>query len=282
MSSPKHQVEALLFSSGKSMTIEQLAELSKLDNAKVKRALKALQKDYESRDCAIDIVGEGDVWKMAVRNEHLTLVSNIVADTELSKACMETLAVIAFKYPNILQSEVVESRGSNAYEHIKELEKLGFLNKKPSGRSYKISLSEKFFQYFEVKGEKDIKKLFKSIKVPDKVGDLDVVDVSEEQKDAKGKPLEGMDVVDVSDNPEIPETVREQREREFAEQEAPELAKVKTTPEEKKAQQAFLEDLDQRIAKLDRRNSEHEADPLLKRPEPEEEEQSEEETPESN
>lgn len=257
MNSPKHMVEALLFSSGKTMSEETLVELTSLPKAKVSRALKALQEDYEKRDCAVMISNDEKGWKMGVINEYLPLVKNIVADTELSTAVMETLAIIAYQHPEVLQSEVVETRGSSAYEHIKELEDLGFIRKEPQGRSYSIKLTEKFFNYFDVQGDKDIKDLFKKVKVPKKV---DVVEVE------KKEGLDGMEVVDVSDEPEKPEILKEEeRERAQAEQKKSESHK-----QESAAHMKFLDDLDKKIDMLTKKNDEHDEDPLLKREEDEE------------
>ena len=248
MTSPKHQVEALLFSSGKAMTVDQIAEFVKMDKAKAVRALKAVQKDYQDHDSALELVQDGDTWKMGVRNEHLMLVKNIVADTELSRACMETLAVIAYKYPKALQSDVVDTRGSGAYDHIAELERLGFIRKDPSGRSYNLKLTEKFFSYFDLQGEKDIKAVFKGVKKPEndrqrKLGEMDVVAVEQKPE----TPLPGMEVVGVEPLPEKQEVVRD-------------LAMDES-------HKKFLDDLEARIDAVTKRNDEHADDPLLKRKE---------------
>ena len=60
---------------------------------------------------------------------------------------METLAVVAWKYP-IVQSEIIKLRGSSAYEHMRELVEQGFIAKERSGRTYKVKLTKKFFNYF--------------------------------------------------------------------------------------------------------------------------------------
>ncbi|MBR9700445.1 SMC-Scp complex subunit ScpB [Candidatus Woesearchaeota archaeon] len=249
MVSPKHQVEALLFSSGKTISIEQIAELSKLDKAKVTRALKALQKDYASRESAVEITSDNTGWKMTIRNSYIDLVKNVVADTELSRACMETLAIIAFMYPNTVQAEVVEKRGSNAYEHIKELEKLGFVKKEPSGRSYSIKLTEKFFEYFDVQGESDIRKIFKKAKMPEipaptDVDGMNVVDIPIKDKDPDE--ILGLEVVPVNDSPDIPEVLRQPEE----------------TAEEASAHQKFLENLDSKIDSISKKNDERDQDPV--------------------
>jgi segregation and condensation protein B len=128
--SVKNQVEALLFSSGKAMEEEQLMALTSSEKRQLRAALKQLQKDYEERDTSLKLFNEGTSWKLLVRDEHIPLVRRIVADTELSRATLETLAVIAFNQPKVLQSKVVELRGGNAYEHIKELQELAFVIKR--------------------------------------------------------------------------------------------------------------------------------------------------------
>ena len=70
---------------------------------------------------------------------------------DISIATLRTLATIALK-KRILQSELVEIRGSGAYEHIKELISQDFIDRKRQreGRSYWITLSEKFHQTFSI------------------------------------------------------------------------------------------------------------------------------------
>jgi segregation and condensation protein B len=237
---PKLQIEALLFSSGKTMSEEQLVTLTGLSTIAVRNALKALQQEYEERNGAIVIFNDPTGWKMMVRDRYVGVVKNIVAETELSRATLETLAVIAYKYPKILQSEVINTRGSGAYDHMAELEKLGFINREPSGRSFAVKLTEKFFNYFDVAGGKDIREVFKNVRMPKKpegqktLGELEVVDVKKPEVHDKL----GMEVVDVS------EQVGHADEQEH---------------------KGFLEDIDKKINALTQKNNEHDDDELLKR-----------------
>jgi segregation and condensation protein B len=68
---------------------------------------------------------------------------------DLSTAALRTLATIALK-KRILQSDLVELRGSGAYDHIKELLAQNFIERKrqSDGRSYWLTLSEKFHRTF--------------------------------------------------------------------------------------------------------------------------------------
>jgi segregation and condensation protein B len=229
--SPKLQVEALLFSSGKTMTEEHLAALTRLDQRTVSKALQLLAREYSTRDSAITVFNDPTGWKMMVRDAYVPVVKHIVAETELSRACLETLGVIAYKYPVAIQSEVIDVRGGGAYEHMAELERLGFIRREPSGRSFLVKLTEKFFSYFDVAGGKDIREAFKNIKVP--VRPVEQKTLSDMPAQANPAPVE---------QPETP----------VAEDPAPD-------------HHAFLSDLDERIARIRTRNDETDKDETLKR-----------------
>ena len=66
---------------------------------------------------------------------------------------LETLAVIAFKYP-ILQSDLIKLRTNKSYDHLVELEKSGYISRQKHGRTNLIKLTEKFFKYFDLTEEK--------------------------------------------------------------------------------------------------------------------------------
>ncbi len=144
------KVEAVLFSIGKKVDIEELSKLTDITNLDdLKSILYQLQEHYEKSDSSLMLMEDGSSWKLTVREKFMHLVHNIVTETELSKTIMETLAVIAWKYP-ILQSDVIKIRTNKAYDHLKELEESGFISRTKYGRTNKIKLSDKFFTYFDL------------------------------------------------------------------------------------------------------------------------------------
>lgn len=163
----KNQIESLLFASGKFMSEENLSLIIGVEKKDVKKAIKLLKTEYDQRDHSLLITQEADTWKINVREKYLELVRKIVADTELPKSVLETLAVIAWKSPSV-QSEIVKVRGNKCYEHIAQLEEMGFVTKDPEGRSFILKVTEKFFEYFDVEGDKNLKELFKDVKAPEK------------------------------------------------------------------------------------------------------------------
>ncbi len=255
----QNKLEALLFSSGKAMSEEQLAALTDEKKSAVRKALKALQQAYAEREGALKLFQDNEFWKFVVKDDYLPLVRRIVADTELSKATLETLAVIAYHQPNVLQSKVIELRGSGAYDHIKELLELGFITKRRQGRSYALGLTEKFYKYFEVEGEDSIRKIFTSVKRPkekqQQLGNLTVVDALPESLAEEKSQKEVLGNLEVVDEPVGDESVESATEP---------TAKLETTPEEEREKSDFLKELEEKIDKLAARNDEREQDESLK------------------
>jgi len=85
-----------------------------------------------------------------VRQEYTNIINKLATgSSEFTKAEQETLAIIAYKQP-IKQSVIIKIRGNKAYEHIKKFSDLGLIKKKKTGHTHELSLSEDFYDYFNV------------------------------------------------------------------------------------------------------------------------------------
>lgn len=147
-------VEALLFISGKFLSIEEISRFYDLGLGKARAILEKLMKKYS--EGAIRIIERNGFYKMDVKQEYAFLVNKIAAgESEFSKAEQETLAVIAYKKP-VKQSYVVKVRGNKAYDHIKKFISLGLVTAKKSGRTFILDLSDNFYNYFSI-SKKELK-----------------------------------------------------------------------------------------------------------------------------
>ncbi|MBI4151540.1 SMC-Scp complex subunit ScpB [Candidatus Woesearchaeota archaeon] len=148
----ERKVEAVLFAVGKEITTERVASLCSLTMEQTEEIIFQLQQRYEGLDHSLRIVKKENGWKLTVRDEFVPLVSSIVSSTELERPLMETLAVIAWKYP-VVQSDVIKLRSAAAYDHMRALEEQGFIAKEKSGRTFQVKLTKKFFEYFDLPSE---------------------------------------------------------------------------------------------------------------------------------
>jgi len=200
----KNKLEALLFSSGRKMSVEELSKLSSANQDEIQNSLIELKEEYDEKNSSIMLINEGSSWKLTVREQYLPLVQKIVTETELSKTIMETLAIIALKYP-IKQSNLIKIRTNKAYDHLKELEEMGYITRQKHGRTNLIKLTQKFFEYFDLSKEKlkDQFKDFQSIAkaIEEKERDIEAIKAeqkakAEEDKQKDEKIKEEIDLLD--------------------------------------------------------------------------------------
>ena len=158
----KKQLEAVLFAAGRKMTVDELARLCRTTPSVAQLHLLELKAEYENKDSSLLLMDESDGWKLTVKEQYTNVVQKIVADTELTRTMIETLAVIAWKAP-VLQSSVIKIRTNKAYDHMAALEKSGFIAREKHGRSQMIKLTERFFKYFDLKSQAEVKEKFKGL-----------------------------------------------------------------------------------------------------------------------
>ena len=147
------RLEAILYLKGRPVPLAELAAIAGIEREETELALITLMADYAHRDTALEIRQEGQSFSLQLRESLGDLVQSLLP-VDLSTAALRTLATIALK-KRILQSELVDLRGSGAYDHIRELLAQDFIERRrqSDGRSYWLSLSEKFHRTFSVKGE---------------------------------------------------------------------------------------------------------------------------------
>ncbi len=147
------RIEAILYLKGRPLALGELAQIAGIEKEEAEMALITLMADFAHRDTALEIRQEGQRYSLQLRESLGELVQTLLP-VDLSTAALRTLATIALK-KRILQSELVELRGSGAYDHIRELLAQNFIERKrqSEGRSFWLSLSEKFHRTFSVSAD---------------------------------------------------------------------------------------------------------------------------------
>ena len=188
----KRRLEALLFAAGRKVTIDELSNLCGVPSSGlIQQLLKEVKEEYEARDSPLLLTPETDGWKLTVREKYLDVVQRINPHTELSKQATETLSIIAWNQP-IMQADVIAVRTTAAYDHIKELEEMGFITKVKHGRTFVLKITPKFFDYFDIPKKDSAKQIFKEI--PQIELEAAFSKLVEKNKDAEQKKLDGLDV----------------------------------------------------------------------------------------
>lgn len=235
MSELKKRLEAILFASGKGVSESDLVEFTNSKLKEVKKALQELQEEYEKRDTSLTISEADSKWKLSVRGKYTSDIQKIVSETELPKPILKTLAVVAYKSP-VLQSDIINMRGQGAYDHIKVLVKQKLITKDEEGRSYILKITDKFYNYFDVEGDEDIKDIFKQLREAhqEKLGNLKIFDSEKSIQEENKETIGNLEVIDID-----PKT-------------------AKRTPEELEEERDFLKRMELNLSEVSKRVDEQE------------------------
>ncbi|ABA22030.1 condensin subunit ScpB [Trichormus variabilis ATCC 29413] len=144
------KIEAILYLKGKPLSVSEIAEYAACDRATVEEGIIELMDSYAHRDSALEVVETTDGYSLQLRSDFQDLVQTMIP-VELGLGALRTLAAIALNSP-ILQSDLIELRGSGVYQHVPELVELGFVRKRRDNesRSYSLQVTPKFHQYFQI------------------------------------------------------------------------------------------------------------------------------------
>ena len=146
-----HIVEAALFSAGKPLSVEEIAQQTNLGPEAVKEACKELAKEYDGRDSVLEVRKAGAKWAMQVRPQAAEPATKF-APPEIPAKLLKTLALIAYHQP-MKQSELVDMLGTKVYDHVPELVGRGLVKAREEGVTKILVTTALFPEYFGLDAE---------------------------------------------------------------------------------------------------------------------------------
>jgi segregation and condensation protein B len=142
----KNLLEAALFSAGKPVSEQQLKSLLNRSSTYISALADKLVEEYRQRNSSLEIIKLEGKYSMQLKPEYARRVLGL-SPGELRAPALRTLSVIAYYQP-IQQFELVNIRGQAAYEHVALLLEKGLVQKKRVGRSYELTTTDAFCDYF--------------------------------------------------------------------------------------------------------------------------------------
>ncbi len=161
-SSLKPVIEAIIFASGASVSLSNLRQtISDAPLELIRQALRELQDDYCRRDRGIELVQAGKGYRFQTRPafRKWIITSSRKSCQRLSRAALETLAVIAYKQP-VTRAEIekvrgVDSSGTIRYLLSKNLVRIAGRKDVP-GRPLLYGTTSHFLEVFQLRSIKDL------------------------------------------------------------------------------------------------------------------------------
>lgn len=142
------QLEAVLYASGRPVTLTTLVAHLRLDSEKaVSDLINRLSEAYENDGSPLEIseVTGGRVV-LQLKPDYTKQAKRYSMKPLLTAGPLRTLSYIAYNQP-VEQKQVAVARGSQAYRHLKALDDMGLISRVKKGRQTVISTTTDFADY---------------------------------------------------------------------------------------------------------------------------------------
>lgn len=206
----ERQIEAILFVAENEVTAKELEQVLAKNfgediNAEIiQNALDALEEQYKSDVYSFYLVNISNGYRLLTKSKYHKTISQylgIKSKKKLSRAAMETLAIVAYRQP-ITKGQIESIRGvSSDYGIQKLLEKelIAIVGRSEGvGRSLLYGTSEIFMDHFGLKSLKDLPKLSEVIPQHNQIGDLEEGEKQAKTEEGKALKSDGDDSQDDS------------------------------------------------------------------------------------
>ena len=158
----KNIIESMLFVSEDPLTIDRIKNvLTFADTKEIRNTLKVLLDEYESRKGGFFLHEVAGGYQIRTRPEYTEWIKRLVKPNprRISKAALETLAIIAYKQP-VIRSDIEHIRGVDCGGVIRMLLERKLVRvlgrKKIPGRPLIYATTKQFLETFDLKDLKDL------------------------------------------------------------------------------------------------------------------------------
>jgi len=221
-------IEALLFASDKPLTAKDIHNiLANETRADISEALKELQNDFDNLDRSFVLRHVANGFQFRTKQAYASFVLQMLktTPTRLSRAAMETLAIIAYKQP-LLRQEIERVRGVDVGGILRTLLEKNLIRimgrKNLPGKPLIYGTTKKFLEVFDLKDLNSLPKM-KEIKelsedethgtpIPEEPASLQLFQKEKEDAGEAEPPAESVPDTDAASptegagTPETPET----------------------------------------------------------------------------
>lgn len=158
-------VEAILFLESEPQSQQNLARISDLSEDVVQIALERLREKYVAEDSGIELVQISGGWSLTPKKDLWSFLKERYgkkSEGKLSRAAMETLAIIAYSQP-ITRAEIEALRGVSADNMIRILVERNLIKevgkKDVPGKPVQFGTTKDFLQLFRLNSIADLPRL---------------------------------------------------------------------------------------------------------------------------
>ena len=162
MNNLKEVIKGILFVSGEGVEKQEIAEKLQITDKQLNKAIEELKQNL-SGDCGIHLIEYKNKIQLCSNPDYADLISTVlnpIREKALTKAALETVAIIAYKQP-ITKLEIEEIRKINSADYAiqvlldnKMIEIVG--RKDAVGKPYMFGTTDEFLKRFNLKNLNDL------------------------------------------------------------------------------------------------------------------------------
>lgn len=164
----KGAIEALLFSAGKSLELEEISEALEHDKETIRKIIDDMILSYEQEERGIQIKKLEDAYQLCSKEEYYEDLIRYMSRPKkhtLSPVMLETLSIIAYKQP-VTRQEIEKIRGVKCDHAINKLIEYNLICEvgrlDAIGKPILFGTTEEFLRHFGVESVGDLPKLSES------------------------------------------------------------------------------------------------------------------------
>jgi len=158
----KNIIESLLFMAEEPLSVDRLVRILNLAESKdIRSSLQTLMNEYSERNGSFTLKEIAGGLQFRTRPEYTQWIKRLVEPkpVRLSKAALETLAIIAYKQP-IIRSDIEHIRGVDCGGVVRALQERKMIRvlgrKEIAGRPLIYATTKRFLEVFDLKNLKDL------------------------------------------------------------------------------------------------------------------------------
>ena len=162
MENIKNIIESLLFVAEEPLTVDRLKRiLAQADTKEIRRALDDIAAEYDARKGGFYLHQVAGGYQVRTRPEYSPWIKRLIQPKplRLSKAALETLAIVAYKQP-VIRSDIEHIRGVDCGGVLRVLLERNFIRvlgrKEIPGRPLIYATTRRFLEVFDLKTLKDL------------------------------------------------------------------------------------------------------------------------------
>ena len=207
-------IEAMLFSSGRIISKDELVLNLEISKEEIENIIKMMKEEYKKENRGIELIEIDDGYQLCTKKELYDYIYPIIdkrTKPNLSNAALETLSIIAYN-PRITRAEIEAIRGVSADAVVYKLLEYGLIEEAGKtdlpGKPMSYKTSKEFLKMFGYTSLKDLPELPKYKLDENRQIVIDEIEETNNEQEIEKENTEEININYIEEKQEAPNPVK--------------------------------------------------------------------------